>query len=100
MQSSNNFQCFLHSSESLETQKVIKYPSTVDFENFYSTICHWMELQAFEMQILELQFRSIWKQTFVDLRVRLEIIEHDRCSGLEPQLSAENEDTCPKLSTL
>ena len=73
------------------TTKFIKYPDTVDFENLDFTMFDWMELQAFEMQLVELQSSSIWKQKFVDLRMRLEIIERDRCNGLEPQLSAENE---------
>jgi hypothetical protein len=73
-----------------DTTKFIKYPDIVDFENLDLTMFDWMELQAFEMQLVELQSSSIWKQKFVDLRVRLEIIERDRCNGLEPQLSAEN----------
>ena len=74
-----------------DTTKFIKYPDTVDLENLDLTMFDWMELQDFEMQLVELQSSSIWKQKFVDLRVRLETIERDRCNGLEPQLSAENE---------
>ena len=74
-----------------DTTKFMKYPDTVDFENLDLTMFEWMELQDFEMQLVELQSSSIWKQKFVDLRVRLEMIERDRCNGLKPQLSAENE---------
>jgi len=65
--------------------KNYKISSYCRFWFFYFTIFYWM-------QLLELQFNSIWKQKFVDLPVRLEImiIECDRCNGLEPQLSAEN----------
>jgi len=34
----------------------------------------WMELQGFEKQLLDLQSSSIWRQKYVDLRVRPQII--------------------------
>ena len=54
----------------------------------------WMELQVFEMQLLELQSSAIWRQKYVDLRVRLQLINLTwslQWISLEPQLSAENE---------
>jgi len=30
----------------------------------------WMELQVFEKQLFELQSSAIWRQKYVDLRVR------------------------------
>jgi hypothetical protein len=75
-----------------DTAKFIKYPDTIDFENLDLAMFSWMELHDFEMQLVELQSSAIWKQKFVDLRVRLEIIERERLNGsLEPQISAENE---------
>ncbi len=38
--------------EDWPTQKLIKYSDTVDFEFFYITMFDWMELQAYEMQLL------------------------------------------------
>jgi len=72
-----------------DTTKFIKYPDIVDFENLDLTMFDWMELQAFEMQLVELQSSSIWKQMFVDLRSATRN-NRDRCNGLEPQLSAKN----------
>lgn len=73
------------------TTKFMKFADIVEFEKLDLTMFDWMELPEFELQLAELQSSSIWKQKFVDLRVRLEIIERDRCNGLKPHLSAENE---------
>jgi len=54
----------------------------------------WMELEVFEMQLLELQSSSIWRKKYVDLRVRPQIINYTwslQWISLELQLSAENE---------
>ena len=64
-----------------DTTKFIKYPDIVDFENLDLTMFDWMELQAFEMQLVELQSSSIWKQMFVDLRSATRN-NRDRCNGL------------------
>ena len=38
----------------------------------------WMHLDKFEMQLIEFQSSSIWKQKFIDLRVELEKVERRR----------------------
>ena len=38
----------------------------------------WMHMDKFEMQLIEFQSSSIWKQKFIDLRVELEKIERRR----------------------
>ena len=35
----------------------------------------WMDMDKFEMQLIEFQSSSIWKQKFIDLRVELEKTE-------------------------
>ena len=50
----------------------------------------WMDLNDFEMQLVELQCSSIWKQQFIDLRMQLETMERDRLSTVTEQ-TAENE---------
>ena len=35
----------------------------------------WIDMDKFEMQFIECQSSSIWKQKFIDLRVELEKIE-------------------------
>lgn len=75
-----------------DTFKFIKYPDTVDFETLDLTMFSWMGLDDFEMQLVEFQSSAIWKQKFIDLRIRLELIEGERLNGsLEPQILAENE---------
>lgn len=75
-----------------DSAKCIKYPDTIDFDNLDLSMFSWMELQDFEMELVELQSSAIWKHKFVDLRMRLEIIERERLNGLlEPHVSAENE---------
>ena len=54
-----------------ETTKFIKYPDTMLFENLNLAIFSWMDFNDFEMQLVELQSSSIWKQKFFDLRVQL-----------------------------
>ena len=49
-----------------------------------------MDLNDFEMQLVEFQSSSIWKQKFVELRIQLEEIERDRLREIS-KLSAENE---------
>ena len=38
----------------------------------------WMDIDIFEMQLLEFQSSSVWKQKFIDLRVELEKIGRRR----------------------
>ena len=38
----------------------------------------WIDMDKFEMQLIEFQGSSIWKQKFIDLRVELEKIERRR----------------------
>ena len=38
----------------------------------------WIDMDKFEMQLIEFQSSSIWKQKFIDLRVELEKIERRR----------------------
>jgi len=52
-----------------------KIPHTfLNFEKKLFDNVDWMELQVFEMQLLELLSSSIWRQKYVDLRVRPQII--------------------------
>ena len=51
----------------------------------------WIDLDNFEMQLIDLQSSSIWRQTFVDLRAELENIERDRLVTGIAQKNAENE---------
>ena len=50
-----------------------------------------IEMDEFEMQLIEFQSSSIWKQKFDDLRVDLENIEKRRLEKKILERSAENE---------
>ncbi|XP_072909805.1 general transcription factor II-I repeat domain-containing protein 2A-like isoform X2 [Hemitrygon akajei] len=61
-----------------ETAKFIKYADCVTLDKLNLEILQWIDLVNFEMQLIDLQSSSIWRQKFVDLRVELENIERDR----------------------
>ncbi|XP_062887396.1 general transcription factor II-I repeat domain-containing protein 2A-like isoform X1 [Mobula hypostoma] len=61
-----------------ETAKFIKYADCVTIDKLNLEILQWIDLGNFEMQLIDLQSSSIWRQKFVDLRVELENIERDR----------------------
>jgi hypothetical protein len=41
----------------------------------------WIDLNNFEMQFIDLQSISIWRQKLIDLRAELDTIERDRLVG-------------------
>ena len=51
----------------------------------------WIDMDKFEMQLIEFQSSSIWKQKFIDLRVELEKIERRRLEKGIVERSAEHE---------
>ena len=51
----------------------------------------WIDMDKFEMQLIEFQSSSIWKQKFIDLRVELEKIERRRIEKVIVERSAEHE---------
>jgi hypothetical protein len=50
----------------------------------------WIDLNNSEMQLIDLQSSSIWRQKFIDLRAELETIEKDQFVGSTMKI-AENE---------
>ena len=51
----------------------------------------WMDMDKYEMPLIELQSSSVWKQKFIDLRVELEKIERRRIEKVIVERSAEHE---------
>ena len=51
----------------------------------------WIDMDKFEMELIEFQTSSIWKQRFIDLRVNLENIEKRQFEKGILERSAENE---------
>jgi hypothetical protein len=61
-----------------ETAKFIKHADNLMLENLYLEMFVWIDLCNFEMQLVELQSSSIWKQKFINLRAELETVEQDQ----------------------
>ena len=70
---------------------VFKCADSVTLDNLNLEMLQWIDLDNFEMQLIDLQSSSIWRQTFVDLRAELENIERDRLVTGIAQKNAENE---------
>ena len=54
-------------------------------------IFSWIDMDKFEMELIELQSSSIWKQKFIDLRVELEKIERGRLENGMVERRTEDE---------
>ena len=50
-----------------------------------------MDMDKYEMPLIEFQSSSVWKQKFIDLRVELEKIERRRIEKVIVERSAEHE---------
>lgn len=69
------FQDFRHFSE---TSKFILYPDTIEVDKLNLNFFEWLNFEDLEMELIEFQASSTWKQKFVDLRKNIELIENDR----------------------
>ena len=58
------------------------HPDSTSLETFNLETLKWLDLKDMEMQLIEFQSNSIWKQKFIDLRSDLELIENDRALGV------------------
>ncbi|XP_070614862.1 general transcription factor II-I repeat domain-containing protein 2A-like [Erythrolamprus reginae] len=69
---SNRFVQF-HKMET--TLHFLTFPDKAEFEELDLSCLHWLDLENLEMELLEFQESSMWKNKFCDLRERLEKIE-------------------------
>jgi len=53
----------------------MRFPDSIKMEERNLQKFSWTDMDEFEMQLIEFQSSSIWKQKFIDLRVDLENIE-------------------------
>lgn len=65
-----------------ETTQFILHPDTTLLETLNLEILMWLNFEDLEMQLIDFQSSSIWKQKFIDLRSDLELIENDRALGV------------------
>lgn len=72
---------FSQFKELSETLRFIIYPDVISLEKLNLCKFDWMEIEDFEMQLIDFQSSSIWTQKFIELRKELEINELQRLSG-------------------
>jgi hypothetical protein len=64
-----------------ETAKFINCAENVTLDKLNLERLQWIDFNNFEMQLIDLQSSSIWRQKFIDLRAELENTERDRIIG-------------------
>lgn len=74
-----------------ETAKFIKFPDSIQLDELNLQKFSWIDMDDFEMQLIEFQSSSIWRQKCFDLRADLESIEKDRLETGVRERNAENE---------
>jgi hypothetical protein len=87
-----------------ETAKFIKCADNVTLNKLNLERLQWIDLNNFEMQLIDLQSSSIWRQKLIDLKAELENIERDLLVGSTMKI-AEIEflkvwDSVPEVLTL
>ncbi|VVC24465.1 Ribonuclease H-like domain [Cinara cedri] len=60
---------------------IIICPDTLSLEKFNLKVLEWVNLNDFEMELVDFQSSTIWKEKFVILRNELEEIQRDRAIG-------------------
>ena len=73
---------FAQFREFAETTQIILHPESTSLEKLNLESLKWLDLKDMEMQLIDFQSNSIWKQKFIDLRSDLELIENDRALGV------------------
>ena len=79
----------------------MRYPDCIKMEELNLEKFSWIDTNNFEMQLIEFQSSSVWKQKFIDLRVDLENVKKRRLVKGILERSAINEllrtwNTIPK----
>ena len=74
-----------------ETFKFIIYPDSIKLDKLNLNIFNWLDFENFEMQLIEFQSNTIWKEKFCELRRELENIERNRLMEINSVTNANNE---------
>ncbi|KAL4717350.1 hypothetical protein ACJJTC_017237 [Scirpophaga incertulas] len=69
---------FSQFKELSEILKFIMYPDVTSFHKLNISQFDWLEIEEFEMQLIDFQSSSIWIQKFIETRKELELIETER----------------------
>ncbi|GBL84395.1 hypothetical protein AVEN_100476-1 [Araneus ventricosus] len=59
---------FSQFKELSETLKFIMYPDVTSFDKLNLSLFDWLEIEEFEMQLIEFQSSSTWIQKFIETR--------------------------------
>nr|XP_022911723.1 general transcription factor II-I repeat domain-containing protein 2B-like [Onthophagus taurus] len=66
---------FSQFKELSEILKLIMYPDVTSLDKLNLSQLDWLEIEEFEMQLIDFQSSSIWIQKFIETRKELELIE-------------------------
>ncbi|GFV08261.1 uncharacterized protein TNCV_326951 [Trichonephila clavipes] len=90
---------FSQFKELLKTFKFIMYPDVISFHKLNLSRFDWLEIEEFEMQLIDFQSNSIWIQKFIETRKKLELIEAERLtSNISKNASNEILETWNSIS--
>ncbi|GBN32079.1 hypothetical protein AVEN_86443-1 [Araneus ventricosus] len=64
-----------------ETLKFIMYPDVTSFDKLNLSQFDWLEIEEFEMQLIDFQSSSMRIQKFIETRKELELIETERLTS-------------------
>ncbi|XP_004873385.1 general transcription factor II-I repeat domain-containing protein 2A-like isoform X2 [Heterocephalus glaber] len=73
---------FLQFRKMEATLSFLTSPDRARFEELDLSCVHWLDYGNLEMELLEFQESSLWKDKFYDLRATLEKIEKAECEGM------------------
>ncbi|GFV09392.1 uncharacterized protein TNCV_842821 [Trichonephila clavipes] len=92
---------FSQFKELSETFKFIMYPDVISFDKLNLSQFDWLEIEEFEMQLIDFQSSSIWIQKFIETRKKVGIvIETERLtSNISKNTSNEILETWNSIQT-
>ena len=73
---------FTHFRQFAKKKQFVLHPDSTLLETLNLESLKWLDLEDIEMQLIDFQSSSLWKQKFIDLRRNLEVIENDRAVGV------------------
>ncbi|GBN50946.1 General transcription factor II-I repeat domain-containing protein 2A [Araneus ventricosus] len=70
-------------SQFKELSEILKfvYPEVISFDKLNLSQFNWLEIEEFEMQLIDFQSSSIWIQKFIETRKELELNETERLTS-------------------
>ncbi|GFW00053.1 dimer_Tnp_hAT domain-containing protein [Trichonephila clavipes] len=66
------------------------YPVVISFDKLNLSQFDWLEMEEFEMQLIDFQSSSVWIQKCIETREKLELIETERLTSSISKRNSEN----------